>query len=190
MPFVTSELYQALGHAEQLALAPWPTGAADRLDDGAEADFARLQAAVGAVRSLRGEADLAPTAVITVALTGEGAALVAGEAEVFESLARARLAAGPAVGPTISLALPGLSVSLPLGGQVDVTEYRARQERRLAKLEEDLERSRKKLANARFVAAAPAEVVEEERRRVAERTEVSARLREVLAQIGAEGAAG
>ena len=190
MPFVTSELYQALGHAEQLALAPWPTGAADRLDDGAEADFARLQAAVGAVRSLRGEADLAPTAVITVALAGEGAALVVGEAEVFESLARARLAAEPAVGPTISLALPGLSVSLPLGGQVDVTEYRSRQERRLAKLEEDLERSRKKLANARFVAAAPAEVVEEERRRVAERTEVSARLREVLAQIGAEGAAG
>ncbi len=190
MPFVTSELHRALGHDEQLAVAPWPAVDQALVDEAAEADFARLQAAVGAVRSLRSEADLAPTAQVTVAATGEGAPLLQGEAEVFHALARARLTTEPAAGPRIRTALAGLDLSLPLGGQVDVGEYRVRQEKRLAKLEGELERSRKKLANERFVASAPPEVVEEERRRLDEGTEVMARLREVLTQIGAPGDAG
>ncbi len=182
MPFVTSELYEGLGHEVQLALEAWPTATEGLIYEEAEADFARLQAAVWAVRSLRSEADLSPTAWVSVEVSGEGAALIEREVAVFEGLARAHLAAA-AGGPGISLTLPGLEVRLPLSGQVALDEYRSRLEKRLAKLLDELERAERKLANEKFLASAPAEVVAEVRRRAAEAAEVSARTRVVLAQL-------
>lgn len=185
MPFVTSELYEALGHSEQLALSAWPEPDDSLVDPDAEAEFAQVKAAVGAIRRLRSEADLPPTAQVTVALEGAGAKGLFKEAELLGSLARAQLVTSEGVeGPTISLTLPGVTVRLPLGGQVDVSEYRAKQVKRLEKLMSELERSEKKLANERFVASAPPAVVEEERRRLADTSSVVERLREVLAQLG------
>ena len=187
MPFVTSELYAALGHEEQLALAEWPRVDEGLVDQGAEDDFARLQGAIQAVRSLRSEADLPPTARLVVTVAGEGAALIEREAAVFEAVARARAeATGAADGPSLTSALPGLEVRLPLAGQVDVTEYLARQRKRLTNLEEELARSERKLGNEKFVANAPAEVVAEERRRAAEAAELVERLRSLLERLGGE----
>ncbi|NLG09168.1 MAG: valine--tRNA ligase [Deinococcales bacterium] len=183
MPFVTSELYRALGNERQLALAEWPQARAEHLDPAAEREFAHLQAAVGAVRSLRSDAEAAPSARLEVHLDGPGAARVRAVADLFEALARARLLEGAATGPALSQAVPELEVTLPLAGQVDVAEYRARQQRRLQKLAQERERSAKKLANERFTANAPAEVVEEERRRLAEADDVIARVSGLLAQL-------
>ncbi len=189
MPFVTSELYVALGHEEQLALAAWPRFEADLVDQAAEDDFARLQGAIQAVRSLRSEAELSPTARLVVSVSGEGAALIEREAAVFEAVSRARPAPGAADGgPSLTSALPGLEVRLPLAGQVDVTEYLARQRKRLASLEEEHLRSERKLGNEKFVANAPAEVVAEERRRAAEAGELAARVRSLLARLGGDEA--
>ena len=183
MPFVTSELYRALGNERQLALAEWPQARAEHLDPAAEREFAHLQAAVGAVRSLRSDAEASPSARLEVHLDGPGAARVRAVADLFEALARARLLEGAATGPALSQAVPELEVTLPLAGQVDVAEYRARQQRRLQKLAQERERSAKKLANERFTANAPAEVVEEERRRLAEADDVIARVSGLLAQL-------
>ncbi len=183
MPYVTSELYRALGHEEQVALAQWPEARAEHLDAAAERDFAHLQAAVGAVRALRSDAEAAPSARLEVHLQGPGAARIEQAQELFEALARARVVTGQAGGPALSQAVPELEVTLPLSGQVDVEEYVARQQRRLAKLEAEHAKSAKKLSNERFVANAPAEVVEEEKRRLAEAEDVIARVRGLLAQL-------
>ncbi len=189
MPFVTSELYAALGHEDQLALTEWPRVDEGLLDQAAEDDFARLQGAIQAVRSLRSEADLSPTARLVVSVGGEGAALIEREAAVFEAVARARPEPAAAdAGPGLTSALPGLEVRLPLAGQVDVTEYLARQRKRLVSLEEERLRSERKLGNEKFVANAPAEVVAEERRRAAEAGELAARLRSLLARLGGDEA--
>ena len=54
MPYVTSELYRALGHVEQVALADWPAARPEHLDTAAEREFGtcrprgrRAHAAVG-----------------------------------------------------------------------------------------------------------------------------------------------
>ena len=57
-----------------------------------------------------------------------------------------------------------------LGDVLDPEKERARLETQQKKLGKQLEASRKKLANPKFVEKAPAEVVEEERRRVEELT--------------------
>lgn len=189
MPFITSELYQALGHEEQLALAAWPTVDESLTDAAAEADFARLQNAVAGVRGLRRDAEASPAAWLEVHVSGPAAELVTSEAEVFGALARARIASGLVAGPALSQAVPELVLTLPLSGQIDVADYVARQERRVVKLEQERERSLRKVANEKFVANAPAEVVAEEQRRIAEASDLISRVTGLLAQLRSGGAA-
>jgi valyl-tRNA synthetase len=168
VPFVTSELWEALGRTPQLALAAWPEVDEALVDPLAERDFEGLRSAVSAARQLRVEANLAPSQVMTVHVTGEGASVLAAEREAFESLARARLQVGPASGAALTQPLPSLLLALPFEGVVDVAEWRARQEKRLAEARSERERSARKLANERFTANAPEAVVAEERRRLAD----------------------
>jgi valyl-tRNA synthetase len=182
IPFITSELYQAMGYEEQVAFAPWPQPDDALVDRDAERAFATLQAAVTAVRTMRAEANIAPGKVLEVAASGEGLAVLQVNREVFESLARASLVE-IAQGPLLSQTVPGLVLELPLAGVIDVDEWRARQEKRLADAHANAEKSRKKLANERFVANAPADVVAEERRRLAEAEALVAGLEKSLAQL-------
>ena len=183
MPFITSELYEALGHEEQLGWASWPAVDEGRLDEAAERDFRVLQDAVTGVRNLRAEANLSPGQSVSVHVGGEGRAVLAENAVIFESLSRSVLLERAPEGPVISQVAPGLELKLPLAGLVEVGEWRARQEKRLAELRKTLVASQKKLANDKFVQNAPAEVVAEERRRLAEARELIEGLERSLRQL-------
>ncbi len=190
MPFVTSELYGAVGRgsqeagAPQLALAEWPTVDEELVDPASEAAFERARAAVTAIRALRAEAELPPSQVVTVHAGGPGAAALMAQRALVEPLARATLLDGAPEGSALVGALPDAELRLPLVGQVDVTAYAARQRARLDKARSEAERARKKLANERFVQGAPAEVVAEERRRLEEAEALVGRLEAVLASVG------
>ncbi len=185
MPFVTSELYQALGHDEQLAMATWPESDPGLVDEKAEADFGLLMAAVTATRNLRAEADLPPSQAVEVWVDGPGAAEVLSNADLMGALARARFEAGRPDGAALLGALPSLELRLPLAGQVDEDAYVARQRARLDKARGEAERSRKKLGNERFVASAPDDVVAEERKRLADAEALIERLEGALEGLSA-----
>src|SRR5690606_1244643 len=87
-------------------------------------------------------------------------------------------------GAYLSRPLADLELRLPLSGQVDIASYAANQRARLAKIEAEALRSGKKLANERFVANAPAAVVEEERRRLTEAEAVKERIAALLERLG------
>jgi len=187
IPFITSELYEALGHEAQLGVTAWPVADGDLLDEPAERDFETLKAAVTAVRALRSDADLSPGQVVPVHLAGDAAARVRDEREVAEALARARFHDEPVEGPALTQVAAGLELRLPFEGLVDEAEWTLRQRKRLQKLRAERERSERKLANPRFTDNAPADVVTEERRRLAEASELVGRVEAALAQLGAEG---
>ena len=73
VPFITSELYEAMGHEEQLGRASWPQVNPDLIDEAAERDFVRLQNAVTGVRNLRTEGNLPPSQEVSVFAGGAGA---------------------------------------------------------------------------------------------------------------------
>ncbi len=168
MPFITSELWEALGEDGQVATSDWPDAPGAAIDEAAEADFAKLQSAVSAVRQLRVEAGLAPGQVLDVVVEGPAATVVAVEREVFETLARARVLDAAPAGASLARALPSCTVRLPLEGVVDVAAWRARQHKKLGEARAELEKHERKLANERFTANAPEAVVAEERRRAVE----------------------
>jgi len=202
MPFIRAELTEMLGAAVQLAYAAWRDGSDLVHGAAAEDDFAKLQSAVTAARSLRAEAEVPTPMVVGIEVDGDGASFLTENVELFEGLARVTVITGATGGDpgarattatategtrtaaSLSAALPDLELRLPLTGLVDLDQYRARQRSRLVKAEADVARSRSKLASEKFVASAPVAVVEEERRRLAEGTELIERISVLLERLG------
>ena len=189
MPFVTSELWEALGHDRELGRSSWPQVDPALLDEPAERDFALLQEAVGAVRNLRAEANLPPQQTVRIHAEGPGARIVRENRAVAESLARIELLDETPAGAALRQPLAEVALVLPFAGVIDVAEWRARQGKRLEELEGERGRSARKLANEKFIANAPEEVVAEERRRLAEAEELIEQVRASLAQVAGEGGA-
>ncbi|WP_102125228.1 valine--tRNA ligase [Deinococcus planocerae] len=182
MPFITSELYASLGHRRQLALHSWPQPDETLHDAEATRAFGALRAAVSAARSLKNELGLSPQDRLSVAVEGDLAPLVRENARVVEGIARVTLT-DVLEGRTLSAVEAGVTVRAPLEGTVDVEDWLARQRKRLAEFDKQIRQAQGKLRSEGFVARAPHDVIEEERRRVQDFSAQKERLEQVLAQF-------
>ena len=180
MPFVTEEIWQRVAPlagrtGSSIMLEPYPAPRPELEDAAAVEHMTWLKDLVLAIRRIRGELDLAPGRRIPVVLvdpSGVERDRLAGGAAYVRALARAAaidvLEAGEPA-PKSATALVGeLEVLVPLEGIIDKDAEIGRLERQLGKLGKHLDRSRAKLGNPSFRDRAPAEVVEEERRRTVE----------------------
>ena len=167
MPFITSELYASLGHRRQLAVHAWPDVQAALQDEEATQAFTQLRAAVSAARVLKNELGLSPQDRLNVSVEGEAAELVRRNARVVEGIARVTLVE-TLEGRTLSAVDAGVVIRAPLDGTVDLAEWLGKQKKRLAELDKQIKQAQGKLASEGFVARAPAEVIEEEKRRVSD----------------------
>jgi len=75
------------------------------------------------------------------------------------------------------------TVCLPLGDLIDLQAEAARLKKEIAKAEGEMARIDKKLANEKFVANAPDEIVEAEREKRAEYAETRERLKTALSRV-------
>jgi valyl-tRNA synthetase len=179
MPFITSELYEALtGDPKQLALQEWPT--AGERDPEAERAFETLQETITATRNLRAELGIAPQQEIRVHLDGPGAGLVMENLPLFGFLAKAEAILGT---PQKAIAQATSATTVYLQPEGDLESFLERQKKRLAELERLVTQSEAKLANSGFVARAPTEVVEAERERLAENRTQLERIRTNLERL-------
>ena len=183
VPFVTAELYEALGNDIEIGWAAWPEADTARTDPEAERAFGQLQAVVGAVRALRAEANLPPNQRVRVFVDGEGAAAALANADAVAALAGADVEGGAPEGAALTQAVRDAEVRLPFSGNVDLGEWRERQQKRLADLRADRGKSEKKLGNPKFVENAPEAVVDEERRRLAEAEDLIERIEASLQSV-------
>ena len=87
--------------------------------------------------------------------------------------------------PAAAAAVVGsLRVLIPLAGLIDLGAEKTRLSKEISKIESEIKKCEGKLGNANFVANAPAEVVAQERQRIADwSTQVTA-LREQLQKLG------
>jgi len=193
MPFITEQIWQALPHdGESIMTAAFPACASDLLDTAAEADMEAGMELVKTVRNLRAETGAAlskPVNVILVAST-DTRGIIERNIERWKSLARIGELefrdASDAVekGKYLSAHLPGIDVFVEVAGLVDVDKEIIRIDSELASIAKELARSEGKLSNESFVSRAPADVVDKERRIVAELTDKQAKLNERKAALG------
>jgi valyl-tRNA synthetase len=119
-------------------------------------------------------------------LSERQSAWLAGHREAIVALARlesAKVDEGPAPKGSVQLVLDEASAVLPLSGVVDLAKEQERLAKELDRLDGEVGKLDAKLANAKFIAKAPAHVVEEQRERRAEAVQARARLKDALARL-------
>jgi valyl-tRNA synthetase len=142
--------------------------AADFSDPAAEAEIGWVVDLVTAIRSVRAEMNIAPATLTPLVLAGASAE-TKGRAqrwnEVVKRMARlSDISFAPAAPQgAVQLLVRGEVAALPLKGVIDFSAEKARLDKELAKAEADIKRVDAKLANEKFVANAPEDIVEEEK---------------------------
>ena len=159
IPFVTEEIYRYVPGASGLLAAGLPQAAPAPVDEAAEASVGRVIEAVQALRGWRDFAGVKAAATLPARLAAEG------YEETAEHLARLARVSFTADGgdPVATVPVPGGAIEILPSEDVDLEEAGRRVAAQRAKLEAEIERAERKLANQSFVDKAPAEVVQAER---------------------------
>jgi valyl-tRNA synthetase len=185
MPFITEEIWQTIApmtekHGASIMLEAYPKAQADKIDEQSEAWVAQLKQMVDACRSLRGEMSISPAARVPLVASGNAEKLTA-YAPYLKALAKLEEVSIVADLPEADA--PVMLVDdfkLMLKVEIDVAAEKERLGKEVARLELEISKANAKLTNESFVARAPAEVVAQEKARVAE---FGANLEKLLSQL-------
>ena len=198
MPHLTEEIAeQVWGESDKfVATSEWPTSPHELFQDAswgtAEDQYAAVQALTTRLRSLRQAAGVAPSQATDVVLSDADGSMAyladASNLRVIETLAGVRFAGGdgdgsgeadPAGGITIPI---GARAALTLRG-LDAATLRPRLEAERKNALAEVTRAEGKLANEKFTARAPEDLVDAERVKITQFTLVAGQLDEVLGQL-------
>ena len=182
MPFITETIWREVAPrlgkpTGTVMLQSYPLN--DELKDDPEATRAIewLKGIVLGIRNIRGEANIKPSLAVNLLLQG-GDANDRELADACEPLVK-RLAkvdriewlADGQSAPANALAVVGtLKVMVPLAGLIDLGAEKDRLRKEIERLKGEVQRISNKLSNEKFVANAPADVVDKERAKVADAT--------------------
>ena len=192
MPFVTEELWGRLGGKRDttLILAPWPVYDPGLIDAAAADEMNWVVELITQVRAVRSEMNVPAAAKIPMIVNGAGEAGKARLATHEDQIMRlARLSSlevdGGVPAGSAQVVLGEATLVLPLGEVIDLDQERKRLEGEIAKLEGEIGKIDQKLANPKFIANAPDEIVEIQRERKADAQAACAKLDEALRRFGA-----
>ncbi len=193
MPFITEELWHALHMGEppakSIALARFPEGNPNLINDEAETEMAILQDLIVAVRNIRHELKVEPRekTAIEVHCGADIRRLIEENGDAVE-----RLASAEAIGFTdASLAkTPGarstarFDVRVVYEKKIDVAAERERLTKDLTKVEKEMGNAERQLGNNGFLSKAPAQVVEGLRKRLEELKVLRDKATKALKELG------
>ncbi len=199
MPYITEELWAELGKEGAardsgrdglLMGETWPVLPDAFVDAQAEAEIGWLVDLIGEIRALRAEMNVPPSAKPPLAFVAPDAATaerIARHRDLIVTLGRAAEVAVAEAAPAgaVTFVSGGATVALSLAGIIDLAAERARLAKEIAAFDADIGHVNKKLGNPNFVARAAAEVVEEQRAKLAEAEEGKARLQAALKRLEA-----
>lgn len=171
MPFVTEEIWQSVPHVgESLVVATYPTVHPEQMDEKAAEEMEFLMDFIRSVRTVRNEMNTPLSKPINILAKVSDAAHYAILKENESYIARfsnpEEFVYGEDVeapSDAVTSVIAGAEIYLPLAGLINIEDEIARLEKEAEKLQQEVDRVEKKLSNEKFVAKAPAAVVEAER---------------------------
>lgn len=192
MPFMTEELWEHLagGSAGLACHAEWPEPSFQ--DDDAAAEINWLVDLVSGLRSVRAEMNVPPAATAPLVMVGANA--LTAERLLRHDPAIKRLARvtdivleSQAPKGSAQIVAGEATACLPLGALIDLNAEKARLEKALAKTNDEIVKTERKLANDKFVANAKPEIVEAEREKLAEFRVQSEKLDQAIKRLAEAG---
>jgi len=189
MPFVTEELWHALGTRDgELIVAAWPKPEAS-VDAAAKREVEWLIALVSNLRTAKNELGIAPGAKLDAYLPEPSAqtrSIVEANPAAIERLARLngiRFKPAPA-GAAMQVGAGDANIVVPLDGVIDIAAEKARLEKALATSQKEAKSLEGRLGNPSFVEKAKPEAVEKARADHAMHAAEAERLAAALQRLG------
>ena len=198
IPFITEELWQTIGPksgkdlsqqpAQSIALQSFPVSEPNKIDPKSEAWMNEVKAIVDACRNLRGEMQISPAQKLPLWISGDRSFL---EKAVPYLSALAKLSEVKIVNnesdlerdaPESLIAFVGQH-KLLLKVEIDPKVEQLRLSKEIARLAGEINKCQSKLSNEGFVARAPAEVIDQEKKRLAEFEASHAKLSQQLNKL-------
>lgn len=190
MPFVTEEIWQTIStrsKGESITVARFPASTTEAISQSLEGEFSVMQEAVEAIRRMRSVAGVPPSKHVHVTMNApdhSSAEALQRSAELIRRTARldALVIETGATKPKLSATevVRGIEIHVDLAGLIDVEKERAKTEKEIARLDGQIRSSEGKLANERFVANAPDDVVESERAKLQSYREAREKLQQTI----------
>ncbi|MBX9797950.1 MAG: valine--tRNA ligase [Burkholderiaceae bacterium] len=196
IPFITEALWQTVAPltgykanpaGDSIMLQPYPEAQAGKIDEQAENWMAELKSMTDACRNLRGEMQLSPALRVPLILEAGDTT----QAERLQSFAPYLQALAKLSEVNVANQLPESPAPVSIVGtaklmlkvEIDVAAERERLSKEIARLDGEITKANSKLGNESFVARAPAQVVAQEKERVANFSATLNKLREQFAKL-------
>ncbi|MDB2682662.1 valine--tRNA ligase [Alphaproteobacteria bacterium] len=189
MPFITEELYQAMTGKDNLIMAQsWPNY--DALPDSTQAktEMDWLIAGISEIRSVRADMNVPAGAKIQLLVkdaSEQTQANLKAYDEILKRMARLESIEVTSEAPkgSIQTILGEATLILPIADIIDLDAEKARLQKQIEKLDKDIQGIEKKLSNEKFVANAPADIIEEQKLRKSTAQETRQKLEAALEQL-------
>jgi valyl-tRNA synthetase len=186
MPFITEELWHQIRERSvqnSLILAAWPETKA--YDAKITEDAAQVFEVVSQIRNLRASKGMSPKEALDLTIRTQNPGLYSRFESVLIKLANlSSLQFGDKVEQAMSFVVKADECFIPMGDSIDVEAEKAAIQKELDYTKGFLAGVEKKLSNERFVAGAPAQVLEMERKKQADAEAKIKALEASLAQLG------
>jgi len=194
IPFITEALWQVVAPVagltgESVSIARYPQAQPEKIDEAAIAHMDRVKGLVDTCRALRGEMNVSPSTRLPMYVVGD-ADFMRGVAPVLQALAKLSEvkvfddeAAWAAAAQAAPVAVVG-EARMCLFMEIDVAAEKARLSKEIARIDGEITKANNKLSNEAFVAKAPAAVIEQEKKRIADFGATLTRLRDQLGRLG------
>ena len=189
MPFITEEIWHLLKErkaGESISITDMPELNENLIDISAEEEMEFIQNVVTAVRNIRGEMNIPPSKKINLYIKSDK--VKASQINYIKSLGRVEefVFAKDLEKPQASAnaVIKDAEIFIPLEGLIDVKVEREKLEKEIQRLNGMLIGVEKKLSNEKFVNNAPADVVENEKRKKEDWKNSIEKLESILADLG------
>ena len=193
IPFITEELWQSISDQRErrLIATEWPVYDQSLINAEVNAEIDWIVRLISQIRTVRSEMNVPPSAKMPLFLKDPGelaAKHLITHKELVERVARVEGVAvleGEVPSGAVQDVIDEATIILSISGVIDVSAERARLDKEIEKQNKEIQRFEGKLGNEKFVAKAPASVIETERERLVEAQQAREKLIEAQERLPA-----
>ena len=195
MPYITEEIWQSVAPiagntGKTIMLQGYPLADADMIDEEAEAEIGWLKQLIVAIRTVRSEANLAPSLELNVLIKNTSASdreRMERNAPFLKKLAKTAsleaLDSDDGNPPALSALCGHMEILVPMAGVIDIEAELARLSKEHEKQKNEVQRLKSKLENPKFINRAPTDVVDKEREKLGAASDALGKLEEQVKRI-------
>ena len=171
MPHITAEIWQTLTQSEEdndISIQPYPTSDSSLINPELDREFELLIGVTRTIRNLRAEADLKRAIKVSIILQSDsesereilerGKTYLCDLAQIEQLTIVDKLAEEPT---NIASVFATVQIILPLTGVIDLEAFKAKIQKKIDKIDKEIESIHSRLNNTKFIERATPEVVQQ-----------------------------